>query len=133
MARRRHDLVEHFRLGDGEYGMRCDDCDFKAAYFDFTDLIRHHKVKHCKNPEIFPCPVLDCKRSGANGFKRKDKLLSHQRNVHSERKKSTATKGLRVIQYNSSKAQSRSSASGSSKKLGTDDSPEKSAPQHQNK
>ncbi len=49
---------------------------------NFADLRRHYTVRHCTNAIKYPCPILGCKYGGDNGFTRKDKLQSHQRNVH---------------------------------------------------
>ena len=55
-------------------------CPFTSKRW--PDLIRHYKVKHCKKPKEFPCPVPWCRFSGDGGFARKDKLMSHCKNVH---------------------------------------------------
>ena len=82
----------------------CKEWDCKFTTKRFTDLMRHSTVKHCKTVTKFPCPVPYCKYSGDNGFARKDKLRSHQKNVHSELKlhskgpKPVASQDVRAIQ-----------------------------------
>ena len=49
----------------------------------WSDFKRHYTSKHCLNPKTkFPCPEIDCKYGGNNGFTRKDKLKSHREKVH---------------------------------------------------
>ena len=57
-----------------------DDCSVKVKAW--SDLRRHITNEHCFNPTKFPCKVPWCKRSGDNGFTRKDKLRDHVRNTH---------------------------------------------------
>ena len=62
---------------------RCieDRCVYGAKRW--SDLKRHYTSKHCLNPKTkFPCPEIDCKYGGNNGFTRKDKLKSHREKVH---------------------------------------------------
>ena len=60
-------------------------CAYECCSFHtkrWSDLLRHCQAKHCLNPPKFPCPVVGCKYSGDNGFRRKDKFNDHYRNVH---------------------------------------------------
>lgn len=58
----------------------------------------------CSNPKKFPCPALDCKYNGDNGFARKDKLTSHWKKVHQTVASTSASssKAPRAIQPASS-------------------------------
>ena len=60
----------------------CNAPDCKIISVRWSDFLRHCKSSHCRRPQIFPCDVLGCKYGGDNGFPRKDKLMSHKRNVH---------------------------------------------------
>ena len=66
----------------GKYACAENGCHFGSK--KFSDLQRHYTSKHCTNPgsKKFPCPEIGCKYSGNSGFTRKDKLKSHQKNVH---------------------------------------------------
>ena len=59
---------------------RYDGCNTRFSYS--PELIRHLKI-HDPNCKRFPCPRCR-KRSGSNGFKRKDHLHQHLRNYHNE-------------------------------------------------
>ena len=72
----------HYRV-PGAYLCREESCSVKAK--TWADLRRHTKSVHCKKPRRFPCHFPWCKRSGDNGFPRKDKLTDHIRNVHEGR------------------------------------------------
>lgn len=76
----------------------CLEPNCKAVTKNWGDLKRHSKTSHCTSPnkEQFPCPVPWYKRSGNNGFPRKDKLKSHYQNVH-EGKPGGPVKAGRVI------------------------------------
>ena len=75
---KRH-YCSHFKQ-DGKY--TCDDGDCKRAFSRSVDFFRHSNDVHCKCAQKFPCDVFGCKYGGDNGFRRKDKLTSHKRNVH---------------------------------------------------
>lgn len=78
-------FYEHEKSHYGQTGKYiCLEQTCQVATKNFGDLKRHDKAKHCSNPtkEQFPCPVLECKYSGNNGFARKDKLKSHYKNIH---------------------------------------------------
>jgi len=77
-----HHYRTHFRNEQDQYCCQAPDCN--TAVTRWGELTRHYR-KHCLKPQIFPCEVIGCKYGGANGFKRKDKLLSHKRNVHDGR------------------------------------------------
>ena len=91
-----HERSHYHEPGATHYFCLEQHCKFTSKRW--PDLIRHYTVKHCKTPKRFPCPVPWCKYSGANGFPRKDKLKSHQRNVHQERVTSQSSQQLRAIQ-----------------------------------
>ena len=60
-------------------------CNIGHSYRTFrgeAELIRHSRSFHCLKSEIFPCDFPGCKFGGSSGFKRKDKLRSHQKNIH---------------------------------------------------
>ena len=76
--------ASHFRIPGGDK-LKCAEKDCPVTVSSVTDLKRHYTSKHCTKSEKFPCPLVWCKYSGDNGFKRKDKLTSHYRNAH-ERK-----------------------------------------------
>ena len=95
-----------FRI-DGRNGYRCGEVGCKATAANMLDLERHYTVKHCKKPQKFPCPLLWCKYSGDNGFRRKDKLTSHYKNMHNG--KALPDKPFRIIKP----AISKDSGSGS--------------------
>lgn len=76
-------FAEHERTHFGklrDYHCLEKGCQLKTK--KFADLRRHYTVRHCTNAMKYPCPILGCKYGGDNGFTRKDKLQSHQRNVH---------------------------------------------------
>ena len=77
--------ASHFRTA-GEAKFNCAENDCTVAVSSITDLRRHYTNKHCTKSEKFPCPLIWCKYSGDNGFKRKDKLKSHYRNAHEGKK-----------------------------------------------
>ena len=71
---------QHFKTENGKYPCTILDC--KKVASRWADLKRHAKSQHCVHAERFPCDVWSCKYGGDNGFLRRDKLLSHKRNVH---------------------------------------------------
>ena len=73
--------ASHFRI-PGEDKLKCAENDCTVTVSSMTDLRRHYTSKHCTKSEKFSCPLIWCKYSGDNGFKRKDKLNSHYRNAH---------------------------------------------------
>ena len=74
----------NFRIGK-DHVCPENDCEFKTKRW--YDLVRHSNSKHCIEPKsMFACRHLSCKRSGNNGFARKDKLNDHYRTVHAEKK-----------------------------------------------
>ena len=76
--RNRHE-GRHFSDG-GKYVCNAHVCT--RSFKRWVDLIRHTSDKHCLNPQLHPCPELGCKYSGDNGFRRKDKMMSHYKNAH---------------------------------------------------
>ena len=79
------DYITHERDHFHQSGSPLFVCLEEHCTFDskrWPDLIRHYKVRHCKKPREFPCPVPWCKFSGSNGFARKDKMTSHYNNIH---------------------------------------------------
>ena len=92
---RKHEK-DHFRH-EGQFRCLEDRCVYGAKRW--SDLKRHYTSKHCLNPKTkFPCPEIDCKYGGSNGFTRKDKLKSHRRTVHE--KVANPEKQLRVNKPN---------------------------------
>ena len=76
-------LRKHIKTHYSQSGrFPCDAPDCKTISGRWSDFLRHHKSNHCRRPQTFPCDVLGCKYGGDNGFPRKDKLMSHKRNVH---------------------------------------------------
>ena len=73
--------ASHFRI-PGEDKFKCAENDCHVTVSSMADLKRHYTSKHCTKPKKFSCPLVWCKYSGDNGFKRKDKLNSHYRNAH---------------------------------------------------
>ena len=69
----------HFKDEQGQF--RCNAPNCNTTFSRWGELTRHYRA-HCLKPTTFPCTVIGCNRGGANGFTRKDKLLSHKRNVH---------------------------------------------------
>ena len=65
---------------NGKYSCTATNCRQTCRFSD--ELRRHIKTFHCLHAVIYPCEYIGCKYGGANGFKRKDKLKSHQKNVH---------------------------------------------------
>ncbi|EON67719.1 hypothetical protein W97_06862 [Coniosporium apollinis CBS 100218] len=69
----------------------CNSCD--ASFKRAADLTRHRMGVHGENVISFECDFAGCGRVGSQGFRRKDHLREHQRNVHgipiSKREKST--------------------------------------------
>lgn len=57
---------------------RCPEPDCGCTFSRNSDLRRHTH----QNSQNFPCPEPHCNRSGSRGFKRRDKLYAHMRNVH---------------------------------------------------
>lgn len=88
---------DHYH-GPGNPLFRCVEQHCRFVTKRWPDLIRHNTVRHCTKPKQFACPVPWCKYSGDNGFARKDKLRSHQRNVHQGDAMSVATSNFRPIQ-----------------------------------
>ena len=91
--------ASHFRI-PGEAKLKCAEKDCPVAVSSMTDLRRHYTNKHCTKSETFSCPLVWCKYSGNNGFKRKDKLKSHYRNAHEGKR--DPSKAFRVTKSNSS-------------------------------
>ncbi len=91
-----HEYSHYFMHGEPPF--QCADGHCKFTTKRWSDLVRHCKSRHCTGPKEFPCPVPYCKYSGNNGFARKDKLRSHQRNVHETRVMPAPSQGLRAIQ-----------------------------------
>ena len=58
----------------------CPQPDCMKSFHRASDLKRH-SLKH-EESKPFNCEVHGCKYNGERGFYRRDKLLSHQRNVH---------------------------------------------------
>ncbi|KAJ9643465.1 hypothetical protein H2201_008041 [Coniosporium apollinis] len=58
----------------------CHSCD--ASFKRAADLVRHRSSMHGENVIMFDCDFPGCNRRGASGFKRKDHLNEHKRNVH---------------------------------------------------
>lgn len=95
------DYISHERdhyHGSGKPLLRCVEQHCRFVTKRWPDLIRHYTVRHCTKPKQFACPVPWCKYSGDNGFARKDKLRSHQRNVHQGDAMSVTTSTFRPIQ-----------------------------------
>ena len=65
---------------NGKYSCTATNC--RQTFTWAEEFTRHIKTFHCLHAVIYPCEYIGCKYGGANGFKRKDKLKSHQRNVH---------------------------------------------------
>ena len=80
---------------DGKY--TCGDGDCKRAFSRSVDFFRHSNDVHCKYAQKFPCDVFGCKYGGDNGFRRKDKLTSHKRNVHDGKPTGTSGRLPRTI------------------------------------
>ncbi|KAL6715347.1 hypothetical protein ACLMJK_007613 [Lecanora helva] len=90
-SQRKREIVEHEmshfngRPGhlDSEY--RCLEPGCQTETHSFGELRRHYRTKHCLVAPRHPCREPGCQYGGDNGFIRKDKLKSHQRNVHGGR------------------------------------------------
>ena len=106
--------ASHFRI-PGEAKLKCAENDCPIAVSSMTDLRRHYTNKHCTKSEIFPCPLVWCKYSGDNGFKRKDKLKSHYRNAHEGKR--DPSRAFRVTKSNSSGGGSGNVSGGASEKM----------------
>ena len=91
--------ASHFRTA-GEAKFKCAENDCPVVVSSMTDLKRHYTSKHCTKYEKFPCPLVWCKYSGDNGFKRKDKMKSHYRNAHEGKR--DPSKAFLVTKSNSS-------------------------------
>ena len=74
-----HHERAHYKVGDRYY---CLEPHCSATFGSWMDLRRHTNVRHCTTVQRFPCDVPGCKYGGTNGFKRKDKLRDHVKNVH---------------------------------------------------
>ena len=86
-----------------------ENCRFSSKRW--ADLYRHTSAKHCLNPARFACSVIGCKYNGeGNGFTRKDKLISHYKNMHKGQK----VPGQAVRAIKPAPASSHAEASGSS-------------------
>ncbi|EON63235.1 hypothetical protein W97_02462 [Coniosporium apollinis CBS 100218] len=57
-------------------------CHCDASFKRAADLTRHRMSVHGENVILFDCDFPGCNRRGASGFKRKDHLNEHKRNVH---------------------------------------------------
>ena len=108
--------ASHFRTA-GEAKLKCAENDCPVAVSSMTDLKRHYTNKHCTKSEKFPCPLVWCKDSGDNGFKRKDKLKSHYRNAHEGKR--DPSKAFRVTKSTPSDAGSGGTGVGASGKRST--------------
>ena len=108
--------ASHFRI-PGEAKFKCAENDCPIAVSSMTDLKRHYTNKHCTKSEKFPCPLVWCKYSGDNGFKRKDKLKSHYKNAHEGKR--DPNKAFRVTKSNSSGGGSGGMIAGASGKMST--------------
>ena len=96
---RKHEK-NHFRH-EGQFRCIEDRCVYGAKRW--SDLKRHYTSKHCLDPKTkFPCPEIDCKYGGNNGFTRKDKLKSHREKVHE--KHARPEKRFRVSKNNAQDA-----------------------------
>lgn len=75
--------AEHEQTHFGNLGKyHCLEEGCQTTTKNFADLRRHYNGRHCINAIKYPCPIVGCKYGGDNGFTRKNKLKSHQRNVH---------------------------------------------------
>ena len=81
---RRDHEIDHFRA-EGGFACQEHECIFKTSRWNF--LLRHCTSKHCKCPQLHPCPEIGCDRKGEKGFKRVDKLKSHMDEVHRGKKR----------------------------------------------
>ena len=108
--------ASHFRIA-GEAKLKCAVNDCPVAVSNMTDLKRHYTNKHCTKSIKIPCPLVWCKYSGDNGFKRKDKLKSHYRNAHEGKR--DPSKAFRVMKSNSSGGGSGGIGVGASGKMST--------------
>ena len=108
--------ASHFRTA-GEAKLKCAEDDCPVAVSSMTDLKRHYTNKHCTKVEKFSCPLVWCKYSGDNGFKRKDKLKSHYRNAHEGKR--DPSKAFRVTKSSSSGGGSGDLSAGASGKMST--------------
>ncbi|MCJ1235904.1 hypothetical protein MMC14_003878, partial [Varicellaria rhodocarpa] len=75
-------LDREFNIKQVNQKYSCTATNCRQTFGHWDDLKRHIKTFHCLHAVIYPCEYIGCKYGGANGFKRKDKLKSHQRNVH---------------------------------------------------
>ena len=108
--------ASHFRTA-GEAKFKCAENDCPVVVSSMTDLKRHYTNKHCTKSEKFPCPLVWCKYSGDNGFKRKDKLKSHYRNAHEGKR--DPSQAFRVTKSSSSGGGSGDMSGGASGKMST--------------
>ncbi|KAH0566496.1 hypothetical protein GP486_000114 [Trichoglossum hirsutum] len=62
-------------------------CNYQKAFGRKADRDRHVATQHTllSPGELFQCPWPNCERKGANGFRRRDKMLDHQIRVHGDR------------------------------------------------
>ncbi len=108
--------ASHFH-SPGEDKLKCAENGCPVAVSSMTDLKRHYTSKHCTKSEKFSCPLVWCKYSGDNGFKRKDKFKSHYRNAHES--KMGPGKASRVTKPKSSGSVSGGMGAGTSGKKST--------------
>ena len=87
-----HHEETHFKR-NGRLHYLEDHCTFSTRRL--SDLRRHYKGKHCKNPQKFLCQVIGCQYH-EKGFTRADKLKSHYKAVHAG--KTTPGKAGQAIQ-----------------------------------
>ncbi|KAH8799767.1 hypothetical protein F5884DRAFT_758246 [Xylogone sp. PMI_703] len=57
-------------------------CDHCGKDFSRQDVLDRHQLRHDPTAPRYPCPFPDCKRTGSNGFPRRDKLRDHCRQIH---------------------------------------------------
>ena len=60
---------------------KCMEASCPTKTKTFSELRRHTRSKHCLVAPVHYCPEIHCKYH-VQGFKRRDKLLSHIRNIH---------------------------------------------------
>ena len=73
-----HIVYKHSKQGDR---LHCQEPRCTRTCKRGADLLRHMRL-HCLRQTRYHCDVFGCKYGGENGFVRRDKLLSHKRNVH---------------------------------------------------
>lgn len=84
------DFIDHEKAhfeNNGKY--HCREARCTSSFNRWVDLLRHTKTKHCLNSPRFYCSEIDCQYHSGKGFTRKDKLQSHEKNMHQGRPKFT--------------------------------------------